>query len=114
MSMTVKTLILILVSITFVYLISSFVPFLLRLLLKQVSKYIYHSSDRRKSLKSDFLSEEDNPGKFFAKMLYTGLYKTIKTINHGLKFPDNQQRDTFIKYGTSSIKDALDKIGESL
>lgn len=114
MNTTLTTLILIISSITVVYLCSSFIPFLLRFIAKQLGAYIYRSSNNRKRLKKSFINEEKHPGKIFVKILYVGLYKTIKTSNHGRVFPDDQVLNSFKKHGTQYMKDALDEIGGNL
>lgn len=112
MDITAKTLVFILISIVAVYILG-FLPRLVCTLRRRIMVLSMRSNRRRNSLVESFLTEE-HPGKFFVAMIGAGLLRSIKTINHGADFPDDKQLETFKRYGTPVIKDALEQIGESV
>ena len=111
MSITMKTLILILSLIVVIYICSWSIPRLVRSLKRKV--FSFRSKKNSDVLTNSFLKEEQ-PGKFFVRLLGVGLFRSIKTINHGEVFPDEQQVETFRYYGTPAINKALDEIGDGV
>ena len=114
MDTTIKTLLLILVSIIAAYLCLNFLPSLARTLRRRVVSNIVFSDNKRQSnLVNSFLNDK-HPGKFFVAMIGVGLLRSIKTINHGGDFPDGKQSESFKRFGTPAIRDALDESGEGI
>lgn len=113
MNATAKTLVVILIMIVTIYLCSGIISRLVQILRRQILISSVRPNKRRNSLVDSFLNG-DQPGKFFVAMICAGLLRSIKTINHGAEFPDDKQAETFKRYGTSVIKNALDEIGEGV
>ena len=113
MTTTAKTLVLILLSIVAVYILLGFLPHLVQTLRRQILLLSVRSDKRRSNVVDSFLKEE-RPGRYFVAMIVAGLLRTIKTINHGAEFPDDKQLETFKRYGTQVIRNALDEIGEGV
>ena len=113
MDTTTKTLFLILISIVAVYVFFTFIPSLARTLLRKISICTMRSGRRHDDLVNSFLKEA-RPGKFFVALLGSGLLGSIKTINHGSEFPDGKQTETFKRFGTPTIVQALDEIGDGI
>ena len=113
MGTTTKTLIFILISLVAVYVFFTFVPLLARILRRKIAIHFMQSSSEHDDLVNSFLKDA-RPGKFFVALLGFGLLRSIKTINHGLDFPDDKQTETFKLFGESKIAQALDEIGDGI
>jgi len=50
-------------------------------------------------------------GKAFVGLLQSGFLRTIKTINHSNKFPDEAQYNGFVKFSTKEIMQSLFNLG---
>lgn len=112
MDTTTKTLFLILISIVAVYVLFTVIPLLARTLLRKISVCTIRSGGEN-GLVNSFL-RETHPGKFFVALIGVGLLRSIKTINHGSEFPDDKQTETFRRFGTPTIVQALDEIGDGV
>ncbi len=93
-------------------LVRDIIPFIvkgIRIVLSETQPFI-----KRMIKTSDEFFSSEHPGKCFVKLLNYGKFRTIKTNNHGANFPDNRQFNTFKKYLTEDVCNAVNRIGDEI